>query len=205
MIATECPTDAISNPFKYTGQWFDSEIGQYYLRARQYDPHLGRFTTYDPVPGRFAEPLTLHKYLYCQNDPVNRIDPGGRFAYPYCLISPILTGYALYSHGLEFAAYATTPDTWNFWGLADATFRFMPFGMAVSIIQPQTLSGNIAAFFTGWGIDELTHVTGMGIREGAAMNFWAYLFYASYLLHEQAEFYILPSDMADFARWHGHF
>ena len=51
------------NPFRFTGQYYDSEIGQYYLRARQYEPHLGRFVSRDPVLGEFAEPLTLHKYL----------------------------------------------------------------------------------------------------------------------------------------------
>ena len=38
---TECDED-IYNPFKYTGQWYDKEIAQYYLRARQYDPQLMR-------------------------------------------------------------------------------------------------------------------------------------------------------------------
>ena len=65
------------NPFRFTGQFFDSEIDEYYLRARQYNPHISRFTTRDPVFGRFREPLTLHVYLYCLNDPVNRIDPTG--------------------------------------------------------------------------------------------------------------------------------
>ena len=29
--------------------------------------------------GGFKEPMTLHRYLYCINDPVNKIDPDGRF------------------------------------------------------------------------------------------------------------------------------
>jgi len=67
----------LSNPFMFTGQFYDSEIGQYYLRARQYDPALFRFTSRDPVFGQFEEPMTLHKYLYCGNEPVNRNDPAG--------------------------------------------------------------------------------------------------------------------------------
>jgi RHS repeat-associated protein len=69
----------VLNPFKYTGQWFDDEVGQYHLRARMYEPHIGRFTTRDPVFGDFKEPLTLHKYLYCGNDPVNRWDLWGLY------------------------------------------------------------------------------------------------------------------------------
>ena len=66
--------------FRFTGQYYDSEIGQYYLRARQYEPHLGRFVSRDPVLGEFAEPLTLHKYLYCVNNPLNLIDPRGEWS-----------------------------------------------------------------------------------------------------------------------------
>ena len=56
-------TETVYNPFQFTGQWFDAEITQYYLRARQYDPTMMRFMTRDPVAGRFQEPLTLHRYL----------------------------------------------------------------------------------------------------------------------------------------------
>ncbi len=68
-----------NNPFMFTGQWFDDEISQYYLRARMYDPVLMRFTARDPVFGKFKEPMTLHEYLYCLNDPVNQTDPTGEF------------------------------------------------------------------------------------------------------------------------------
>jgi len=67
----------IDNSFKFTGQYYDSEIDQYYLRARQYYPRIQRFTARDPVAGKFDEPMSLHVYLYCQNEPVNRIDPSG--------------------------------------------------------------------------------------------------------------------------------
>ncbi len=80
------------NPFKFTGQWYDNQIGQYYLRARMYDPYLGRFTGRDPILGDFQQPLTLHKYLYCGNDPLNGIDPQGLRTYH-------LTGSVLGSFG----------------------------------------------------------------------------------------------------------
>jgi hypothetical protein len=38
-------------------------------------------TARDPVFGKFKEPLTLHTYLYCLNDPVNYIDPDGEFLF----------------------------------------------------------------------------------------------------------------------------
>jgi RHS repeat-associated protein len=80
MFATEC-AESVSNPLKFTGQWFDSETGQYYLRARMYDPQLMRFTSIDPAFGKFEEPLTLHRYLYCGNDPLNRLDLTGEWSF----------------------------------------------------------------------------------------------------------------------------
>ncbi len=71
----------LDNRMLFTGQWYDSEIEQYYLRARMYEPKMMRFTGRDPVRGKFKEPLTLHKYLYCMNDPVNLVDPDGRWAF----------------------------------------------------------------------------------------------------------------------------
>jgi RHS repeat-associated protein len=72
--------ETVDNPFKFTGQWFDSEIGQYYLRARMYDPQLMRFSAIDPVLGEPHRPQTFHMYLYCVNDPLNSMDPDGRIA-----------------------------------------------------------------------------------------------------------------------------
>ena len=74
--------ETVDNSFKFAGQYFDSELDEYYMRARQYDPHIYRFTARDPVFGKFKEPLTLHAYLYCLNDPVNHTDPIGRFGWP---------------------------------------------------------------------------------------------------------------------------
>ena len=35
------PSATDTNPFRYAGQYFDSETGTYYLRARYYDPGIG--------------------------------------------------------------------------------------------------------------------------------------------------------------------
>jgi len=78
-FSMECE-ETITNPFRFTGQWYDLNVGQYYLRARMYDQRIGRFTSRDPVPGEFEHPLTLHKYLYCGNNPINYIDADGRIA-----------------------------------------------------------------------------------------------------------------------------
>jgi RHS repeat-associated protein len=66
----------------YTGESYDQNIQQYYLRARWYDPHLGQFNRLDPYFGATVDPLTLHKYNYASQDPVNKIDPSGREPLP---------------------------------------------------------------------------------------------------------------------------
>jgi RHS repeat-associated protein len=63
--------------FLYSGEQFDSKIGQQYLRARYYDPATGRFNRLDPFFGNLADPQSLHKYLYCHADPVTMVDPTG--------------------------------------------------------------------------------------------------------------------------------
>jgi RHS repeat-associated protein len=71
--------DSPSTSLLYAGEQFDSVLKQYYLRARYYDPANGRFNQLDPFAGNNADPQSLHKYGYTQGDPVNGVDPTGRF------------------------------------------------------------------------------------------------------------------------------
>jgi RHS repeat-associated protein len=68
------------NNYRYTGEQFDPNAGFYYLRARYYDQAMGRFVATDPYQGRMHEPVTLHKYLYANANPVMFNDPSGKFA-----------------------------------------------------------------------------------------------------------------------------
>jgi RHS repeat-associated protein len=61
----------------YSGEMFDARIAQQYLRARWYDPAVGRFNQLDPFFGNLQNPQSLHKYLYTHGDPVNFADPSG--------------------------------------------------------------------------------------------------------------------------------
>jgi RHS repeat-associated protein len=63
---------SLANPFLYTGQMWEPEIGLYYDRARYYEPTSGRFISRDPV-------LHPNPYTYVGNDPTNATDPSGEF------------------------------------------------------------------------------------------------------------------------------
>jgi len=73
-------SEVVENNYLFTGEQFDASLEQYYLRARFYDPALGRFTRRDTYEGRIGEPVTLHKYLYANANPVNYVDPTGYFS-----------------------------------------------------------------------------------------------------------------------------
>ena len=46
-------------------------------RARYLNPNTGRFWTMDSYEGDNEDPLSLHRYMYCEADPVDGFDPSG--------------------------------------------------------------------------------------------------------------------------------
>ena len=68
-------TGTTANKYLYTGEQFDPSLRLYNLRSRYYDPTISRFVTMDIYPGANYDPASLHKYLYCHNDPINKLDP----------------------------------------------------------------------------------------------------------------------------------
>ncbi len=81
------------NPFRYCGEYYDTETGFIYLRARYYDPNVGRFTSVDPIKDG------LNWYAYCENDPVNFVDPTGMIGIwaTICIsVNVIASAYYLY-------------------------------------------------------------------------------------------------------------
>ena len=64
--------EKVPNRFKFNGQQYDPITQQYYLRARYYNPVIGRFTQEDTYRGD-----GLNLYAYCAGNPVYYIDPSG--------------------------------------------------------------------------------------------------------------------------------
>jgi RHS repeat-associated protein len=83
-------TGSTPNNYLYRGEQFDPSLNLHYLRARYYNPAIGRFMGRDPFGGYLDEPATLQKYLYTGSDPVNWVDPSGRDTIELTLIDKIV-------------------------------------------------------------------------------------------------------------------
>jgi RHS repeat-associated protein len=70
-------TGANENKYLFAGEQFDPVLGDYYNRARYYDPEIGRFTQRDTWEGNNAFPISLHKYIYANENPILWTDPTG--------------------------------------------------------------------------------------------------------------------------------
>lgn len=68
------PVEAVANPFRYAGRPWDGTVGLYDMRARHYDPALGRFIQPDPK-GYGGGDGNL--YSYASSSPLNLTDPSG--------------------------------------------------------------------------------------------------------------------------------
>ena len=70
-------TGSTENYYRYCGEQFDETTGLYYLRARYMDTSTGRFISQDSYAGSISDPISLHKYLYANANPVTYTDPSG--------------------------------------------------------------------------------------------------------------------------------
>lgn len=71
------PVSGVGNPYAFTGRRMDhidsDQLLLYHYRAREYDPHHGRFMQRDP--GGYVDGMSL--YEYAKSAPMTRLDPFG--------------------------------------------------------------------------------------------------------------------------------
>jgi RHS repeat-associated protein len=170
----QTPTSGLRTPnaYLFTGEQWDGDLGMYYLRARYYKPELGRFWTMDTYEGNNSDPLSLHKYLYCQGNPVNMFDPSGHDGETSSLVTTMgnigrLAGrsYAAVNNAYWMSLVRLTPVIEKGWQLLFwADFAATTAGAAAAI-APEALnlvadlgarinraySMNTTAIPPGWG------------------------------------------------------
>ena len=146
-----------SNPFRYCGEYNDFETGFLYLRARYYDPGIGRFISEDPVGAG------LNWYVYCENDPVNRIDPEGLDA---IFITDQNALYQQAGHSSVIMQDKNNSWWYCYWGNKEAVYIQIPDGIADYMFNVDFFGG-----FNNWICD-----TDRGEAQyGGAYTSWAYV------------------------------
>ncbi|HEX6467513.1 MAG TPA: DUF6531 domain-containing protein [Streptosporangiaceae bacterium] len=73
-----------ANPFAYAGAPTDQTTGLDHMRARDYDPATGRFTSRDPIELRPGQPYTS-SYAYAADAPTYLTDPSGEDTFGLCV------------------------------------------------------------------------------------------------------------------------
>jgi RHS repeat-associated protein len=104
-------TNPIELRFAYTGREWDGETGQYYYRARYYDPANGRFISEDPI-GFASGDTNLTRYVF--NSPLSLTDPSGLISLSsvakevgsyFNWVAPYVVGKGNYRHHNELNSY----------------------------------------------------------------------------------------------------
>ncbi|SEF64173.1 RHS repeat-associated core domain-containing protein [Eubacterium ruminantium] len=147
-------TGVMSDGYYYTGEYYDSETGLYYLRARYMNPTTATFTSMDSYTGNIYDPASLHRYLYCNANPVKYTDPSGN--------SPILNQVASMTISVILSTAATACVMGIINGLFSATYTYISGGNYKQIIT---------AFCKGFAAGAC-----LGATLGALTGFTAYIF-----------------------------
>ena len=98
------------NCLLYRGYFYDHETGLYYLQSRYYDPEVGRFLNADVFASTDTNNIACNMFAYCENDPVNQIDPDGYVGFSSKNIMLMMTdgsssdGYLLFGIAVAFAS-----------------------------------------------------------------------------------------------------
>lgn len=112
---------------RFAGQSLDTWDNLYYMRARYYDPAVGRFLSNDPLGARFGGPYDQNRYVYARNNPLRYVDPSGLSAEPNS-IADVYQRHIGEQGGLGagFKSSSTTPN-------------LIPLGLVVGIcvVQPE--------------------------------------------------------------------
>ena len=147
-LVTGTGGEADSNAFRYNGQYTDEETGLIYLRNRYYDPSIGRFTQEDPAKDG------VNWYVYCGNDPVNKVDPNGLDAIILTNSNAVDLG-PLGTQGHTSAIYQDDNGNWfyTYWGDKAAAIIRIPDEYMNSL---EDFNAGLNQFLTDNGFSNIT-------------------------------------------------
>ena len=156
-----------TNSYLYTGQQFDSLTGLYDLRARYYNPALGRFLSQDTYPVDFWNPMEFNRYTYTGNNPVNLIDPSGHEGtvdYSVLLRNALRSAKAVAEIGFKAGAV---------YGTVASLFCTDNVGDAIGLIATSAVTGYLGGGLLG-GIAGVPALAGLAEALGATSGLVGY-------------------------------
>ncbi|GAB4204954.1 MAG: hypothetical protein OHK0022_30580 [Roseiflexaceae bacterium] len=127
----------------FTGEWQRPD-GTVHLRARAYNPSLGRFLQRDTFAGFATRPQSLNRYAYAENNPANWTDPTG-----HAVETALDIASATLSIADAIRAFRNNDcDRW--WALGAAALDvgsvFLPFIPAVGMVRHANKLDDISQF-----------------------------------------------------------
>lgn len=102
------PFGAKDSPYKYGDKEWNSTTSTYDFEARQLSPAFHRFTTMDPLAEKY---YGISPYAYCANNPVNMVDPEGRYPLGYRILSGVIGAGA--DFGVQIGVNMLKGDDFN--------------------------------------------------------------------------------------------
>jgi RHS repeat-associated protein len=149
----------------FTGHRLDVSDGLIYMKARYYDPAMGKFVSPDTIVQSPYDPQTLNRYTYCRNNPIIYSDPDGHlFGLLVAVgISAAIGGYQAHKNdrpwyqgaliGGTAGAVGYGAGTWAFNGAGGGTMGLLSGGAAGGAAGGATGGGLSASVYGGnvWG------------------------------------------------------
>ena len=94
---------ASGTPYGYTGEYTSNDL--VYLRARHYDPAMGRFLTRDTWGGDANSPMSFNAWNYVNGNPVKDTDPSG-----FCVFCQVNDWVRVDTRGYKADGQDVTPE-----------------------------------------------------------------------------------------------
>lgn len=146
-------TGTIAQPFKFVGQHgvMTEPNGLYFMRARYYDPQVGRFVSEDPAGFGGGD---INLYVYVANNPILLIDPWGLCKQDNNALRDLIRGaeFGFKAAGVVMKATAKMVAE----DVALAAANYIPLPPRVAFVTGRGLSG-LAISRNFYGLEEVAN------------------------------------------------
>lgn len=164
-ITEEFGPAAPANPFRFSSEYYDEELGLIYYNFRHYNPADGRWISRDPL----EEKETFNLYSFVRNNPVSAIDKLGLSTAPIASITYKITwGGENLSTGKSInfnVGVQSGPDGWK----RDSLYPHLDAGIGVSYRL-----GTVGDKNGGFGSWDANIYALVGLRSGISDKNWRY-------------------------------